>query len=77
MTAPQLAALRRLARLFGVQTEYCDAAQRLQEAAPEALLHVLRALGASLERISDAAGAARARRQALWQQPVEIGRAHV
>jgi len=71
MTAPQLAALRRLARLFGVQTEYCDAAQRLQEAAPEALLHVLRALGASLERISDAAGAARARRQALWQQPVE------
>lgn len=64
-------ALRTLARLHGVQTAYLDITGRRRAASPEALLAVLRALGAPLERAEDAADAARARRRAWWARPCE------
>jgi 4-alpha-glucanotransferase len=58
--------LRRLARLFNVQTAHYDGFGRLVQPSPEALLSVLRTLGASTERPSELASAFRERRQALW-----------
>lgn len=71
MARAQVPWLRELARLYGVQTAYYDAAHRRRQASPEALLSVLRALGAPLETFRDAPGAARERRQALWQRLLE------
>jgi 4-alpha-glucanotransferase len=45
--------LRRLARLYSVQTEYVDVAKTRRQAVPEALLAVLRALGAPVEHDRD------------------------
>src|SRR5437868_7810301 len=63
--------LRELARLYGVQTAYYDIERQRKRAAPEALLAVLRALGAPVERLADVPAALRARRAAPWRQGVE------
>ncbi len=63
--------LRRLARLYGIQANYYDVSGRLNEPSPEALLSVLRMLGASVERMSDLAGALRERQQLLFQQVID------
>lgn len=64
--------LRELARLYGVQTDYYDIiARRRTEASPEALLAVLRALGASINDSENLSAALREKRQALWRRCVE------
>ncbi|HYU35644.1 MAG TPA: 4-alpha-glucanotransferase [Thermoanaerobaculia bacterium] len=63
--------LRELARLYGVQTSYTDAMGRHVEARPEALLGVLRALGAPLEDAGEAEEALRARREELAERVLE------
>ncbi|MFN3974527.1 MAG: 4-alpha-glucanotransferase [Dehalococcoidia bacterium] len=60
--------LPRLARLYGVQTAYTDAAQQRREASPTSLLAVLQALGAPLASLKDVPSALRQRRQELWRQ---------
>ena len=60
--------LRCLARLYGVQPSYYDMLGRLNEPPPEALVAVLRMLGAAVEKMSDLGDALRARRQFLLQQ---------
>ncbi|MCS7206741.1 MAG: 4-alpha-glucanotransferase [Dehalococcoidia bacterium] len=69
--ASTVALLHRLARLYGVQTAYTDASHHRRFASPEALLAVLRALGAPLATLNDLPSALRQRRQDLWRQTVE------
>ncbi len=68
---PERAALEELAAAHGVLTSYHDAGGRLVHASPEALVSVLRALGAPIERESDAPSALRARREASWERIVD------
>lgn len=63
--------LRELARLYGVQPSHYDISGQLQHTRPEALLAVLRTLGAPVEKMSDIQGAVRARRQELWQRTAD------
>ena len=56
----ELKALRSLARALGVHTRYTDGLGRRVVVAPETLVRVCAALGASIERPGDAAGALRA-----------------
>jgi 4-alpha-glucanotransferase len=63
--------LRRLARLFGVQTAYVDTTKTRRTASPETLLAVLRALGAPVAAARDAPGALREVVQARWRRPVD------
>ena len=63
--------LYELARQCRVQTSYYDVCGRRQGATPEALLAVLRALGAPVARPGDAAEALRALRQARWRRCCE------
>ncbi|MFQ5791616.1 MAG: 4-alpha-glucanotransferase, partial [Acidobacteriota bacterium] len=68
----QLPQLHQLARLYGVQLAYTDTLTgRPKRASPDALLAVLRALGAPVEGFQDVPAALRERRQALWQRVVE------
>ena len=60
--------LLELARLYDVQTAYTDFWGQRQEAEPEALLAVLRALGAGVETLRDVPDALRERRQELWRR---------
>ncbi|MBI2080555.1 MAG: 4-alpha-glucanotransferase, partial [candidate division NC10 bacterium] len=61
--------LRRLARLYGLETAYYDViAHRRREASAEALLAVLQALGAPVGDLRDVPAAVRERRQQLWQR---------
>ncbi|MEE8471138.1 MAG: 4-alpha-glucanotransferase [Dehalococcoidia bacterium] len=71
MNISQDYSLHQLATLYGVQTDYCDMASRRQEASVDALLAVLRSLGAPITTPEDAPVALRARQQALWQQLLE------
>jgi 4-alpha-glucanotransferase len=71
MSKMRVKGLRRLARLYGVQTEYRDVSRRLRAAAPEALLGVLRTLGAPIEGEADVAEALRQRKHALRTRPIE------
>ncbi|HEV8661711.1 MAG TPA: 4-alpha-glucanotransferase [Candidatus Methylomirabilis sp.] len=65
-------ALRHLARLYGLQTAYHDVvADRRREASPEALLAVLRALGAPVGDLRDVPGALREGYEARWQRLCE------
>lgn len=70
-TSSMTRALHQLARLYGVQTAYYDVAHRRQQASAEALLAVLRALGASVQSLKDVPAALRERRQILWQRLLE------
>ena len=63
--------LRRLARLYGVQTSYTDAQGKHVEARPESLLGVLRALDAPVEGLGDVAEALRAREEELAERVLE------
>jgi 4-alpha-glucanotransferase len=63
--------LRRLARLFNVQTSHYDGFGRLVKPPPEAILRVLRMLGAAVENPSDLPSAFRDRRQALWRMAID------
>lgn len=63
--------LRRLARAWGVQNSYLDLEGRRRVADPEALLAILRVLGAPLERLEDAGEALRAWRRDLFATPVD------
>jgi len=73
--SPEERALRLLAPLYGAQTGYRDATGIPRRASSEALVAVLRALGAPLRGLADAPEALRARRQTRWQRvlpPVSI-----
>lgn len=59
MTDGERAALRRLARLWGVQTAYYDVERRRRSADEQALIAVLKALGAPLENRRDLRNAVR------------------
>ncbi|MEA2724844.1 MAG: 4-alpha-glucanotransferase [Gemmatimonadales bacterium] len=59
----ELKALRSLARALGVHTRYVNGLGKRVTVAPETLVRVCAALGASVERPSDAAGALRAHRE--------------
>jgi 4-alpha-glucanotransferase len=63
--------LNQLAELYGVRTSYYDVVGKLTPASPDALIQVLRALGASLSRIEDAPAALRQKRQEQWQRWLE------
>ncbi|MFL6197657.1 MAG: 4-alpha-glucanotransferase [Thermoanaerobaculia bacterium] len=63
--------LRELARLYGVETSYHDAMGGYVEAGQEALLAVLRALGASPESVDGAAEALEERRRELAERVIE------
>jgi 4-alpha-glucanotransferase len=63
--------LNQLAQLYGVQTSYYDVIGKLTEASPEALVQVLRALGAPLEEAADAPAALRQRHQEEWSRWLE------
>ena len=70
-TGNELLSLQNLARAYGIETEYRDIYGRRQEASPEALLSVLKALGTPIERVDDIPNARRERRQLYWRQPLE------
>ena len=59
----QLKALRSLARAMGVHTRYIDGLGKHVSVAPETLLRVCAALGASIERFADAPDALRAHQE--------------
>lgn len=63
--------LHQLARLYGVQTSYYNIAGLRRPGLPEAVLPVLRALGAPIETLDDVPTALKERRQALWQRCLE------
>ncbi len=69
--ASEIAALRALARLYGVQTAYYDLEGRRRAASPEALMAVLRALDAPIELVAGAPAALRERADALERRVVE------
>lgn len=63
--------LRRLARLYGVQTAYYDFFKKRRDASRESVLGVLELLGAPVQGIEDVPGAIRARTQEHWQRVLE------
>ena len=63
--------LQTLARLFNLQTLYHDGLGQLRNAPPEAILSVLKSLGAAIESRADVPSALQARRQELWQRAIE------
>jgi 4-alpha-glucanotransferase len=63
--------LQTLARLYNLQTVYQDGLGHLRNPPPEAILSVLKSLGAALESLDDVPGALRARHQELWQRAIE------
>ncbi|MFQ5816643.1 MAG: 4-alpha-glucanotransferase [Terriglobia bacterium] len=67
----QVRPLQQLARLYGVETSYRDVFGHRWQASPEALLAVLRALGAPAERLQEVPAVLAARRQALGRQCME------
>jgi 4-alpha-glucanotransferase len=69
MAAPDT--LQRLARLYNLQTAYKDGLGQPRQAPPEAILSVLKSLGAPVDSLEDVSGALRQRRLALWQRGVE------
>jgi 4-alpha-glucanotransferase len=69
MSHPQL--LHDVARLFNIQTIFYDTFGRLNRPPPEAILRVLRILGAPVERMADLRDALRERRQFLFARGIE------
>lgn len=63
--------LATLAERWGVQTGYWDVAGRWFDADPDALVAVLRELGAPVEGPADAPSAVEAHTRALYREPVE------
>jgi 4-alpha-glucanotransferase len=69
MAAPD--SLQSLARLYNLQTIYHDGIGELRKAPSEAILSVLKSLGAPLESLADVPNALRQRRRELWQRGIE------
>jgi 4-alpha-glucanotransferase len=67
----ELAELKRLARLYGIQPEYTDLAHREIEAGPESLLAVLNGLGATVPGMANVSRALKQRQRALWNWRLE------
>ncbi len=63
--------LAQLARLYGIQTSYLDMTKQRREADPEALLLVLRAMGAGVEKFRDVPEALARRKHELSKRTVE------
>ncbi len=63
--------LRQLADSYGVEPGYHDDLQQWRDSDPDAMLAVLRVLGAQVERREDVPTALRERRQAMWRRPLE------
>ena len=68
---PDHPALHQLCRMYGVQTVYIDGLGQRRQAPPEALLLVLKALGANIETLNDVPDALHERRKTLWDQVIE------
>jgi len=71
LAGSELASLRHLAALYGVQTQFTDAQAHRIVAKPESLLAALRGMGAPLDRASDAAAALRQREDETWSWHIE------
>jgi 4-alpha-glucanotransferase len=71
MARTRVPGLSSLARIYGVQTAFYDVEGHRQQASPEAVLLVLRALGAPVETFADIADALRVRWRELWGRGVE------
>jgi 4-alpha-glucanotransferase len=67
----EICLLHQLAHLYGVQTVYSDVSHHRRRASVEALLAVLRSLGAPIVTLNDVSSAWRERQQELWQRPLE------
>jgi 4-alpha-glucanotransferase len=65
------AQLLELARLHGIQTSYIDMAHQRRDADPEALLLVLRAMGAGIENFDDVPAALARRQDEMRRRTVE------
>ncbi len=63
--------LQTLARLYNLQTVYHDGLGELRKAPPEAILSVLKSLGAAVASMADVSSALRGRHQELWQRAIE------
>lgn len=70
-SAPSLSTLHSLARLYDIQTSYYDVKGQRQEASPQGLVALLRALGAPIETTRDIPSALRERREHIWQRLLE------
>ncbi|MEW6771148.1 MAG: 4-alpha-glucanotransferase [Bacillota bacterium] len=71
MTETQIRQLHQLAQLYGVETAYYNVTGLRQQAAPHALLAVLRALGAPVEKRADVCAAIRERRRKKLERRCE------
>jgi 4-alpha-glucanotransferase len=71
MARARVPGLSTLARMYGVQTAFYDVEGHRQQASPEAVLSVLRALEVPVERFADVGDALRERRRELWARGVE------
>jgi 4-alpha-glucanotransferase len=63
--------LVQLARLYGIQTSYTNMKKERRDADPEALLLILKAMGAGVNRMSDIPEALRRRKDELTKRKVE------
>lgn len=68
---PDVPGLATLARLYGVQTSFSDVDGRRRLASAEALLGVIRALGAPIETVANVPNALRERRHEVWTRRLE------
>ena len=71
MASAYVPGLSTLARMYDVQTAFYDVEGRRQQASPEAILLVLRALGVPVESFAGVSDALRGRRRELWAHGVE------
>jgi len=70
-TADWRQSLQQLADLASVDTGYWDVKGTYQNASPEALVAILRALGIGIERPEGADDALRAHHAATWRRPLD------
>jgi hypothetical protein len=63
--------LKELARLYKIQTSYLDMTKQRRDADPEAMLLVLRAMGAGVEKFDDVPDALARRKDELRKRKVE------
>jgi hypothetical protein len=63
--------LLELSRLYGIQTSYLDMTKQAQTAHPDALLLVLKAMGADVNGMDDVPAALQSRKQELLERTVE------
>src|SRR5262249_46101885 len=69
--AKPLEHLQQLAERYGVQISYYDVTGQLTHASPDALVQVLRRLGAGIDKLEQAPAALRQRQQEEWSQWLE------